>query len=678
MAKPMTAAEFIGQGSETPTTSELTSQISAGKVKELYDKGTKATRTETRNLWINRSFLGGEQWIVWNDQQRRPQTASPDPDGRLRITIDRLLPCSRTIIAKLLRRQLVFQVPATSSDDDANRGARKAQAVLAHCARDQNWEGLREEAGWAMWQGGTGLLCLDWDAAAGQPLGQTVNGRDYGTGDVCATALAVNEATTQPGTRDIERAQWWIKSVALPPEVVQETYRLPKVPKPDASAALSPLQFKLLRSDRSDSPMSLTLVLTYYERPNRNNKAGQVAVVVDGRVVQRGAWPFPFKDRLNVVAMRETRILGSWTGDTVLSKAVSPQVALNHVYSSIVEHSKKAGNARLFVPEGSLDIIDSLSDEPGEVVPYHAAPGIPPPGYQSPPNLPSYLENLVGRLEAEIDDMLGVHDISRGEAPSGVHAGVALQLLSAQDDTPLGRMAKEMAEGFGRFATLVLQTYAAKVKNTRKARVQTNGQRPEEVKWTGSDLSDQTEAEVPLEAVQPRSRDASLQFALQLKQEFPDLPMRVFATIADLPGTDDLLAGVSPAVEKARRENHELAIGIVCIPADFDDHALHIEEHNRFRMSERYESLPQAVRNIVDDHVQAHETKAAEEAALQQAKASVHPALAAAAQAGQPPGSMGGPNALPSPPPMPPGMPPEMAAPPGGDAPPPDLALPPQ
>lgn len=668
----ITQADFA-DNSQASQTAPQQGKITAKRVKDLFEKGSRATRVECRNAWINRSFLANEQWVVWNEQLRRPQTAPPPADGRLRLTFDRLLPSTRTLIAKLLRRPLVFEVPPSAADDESVRGARIGVAVLSDLHREQNWEGLREENFWATFEGGTGVLAIDWDPAAGQPLGQTAFGKSFGTGDVVVSSLSIPEVVTQPGARDVERAHWWIKAVALPPEVVQATYKLAKLPKADATAAMSPLQFKLLRDDKRDEPIELTLVLTYYERPTQVTK-GQTAVVVGDEIVDDGGWPFPFKDRLNLVCTRETRRIGTWTGDTVLSKAISPQVALNHVWSAIVEHSKKAGNARMFVPEGALDPDQELSDEPGEIVRYHAAPSIPPPSYQAPPTLPQYLNELPDRLSGVIDDILGVHDVSRGVNPSGVHAGVALQLLADNDDTPMGRMAKELAEAWGRLATMVLEVYEAKVTEGRQAKVSMPGQRPEVVGWTGKSLAGQTDAEVPLESVQPRSRTVSLQLAVQLAQLYPgQLPLSIFANIAELPGQDDLIAGLDPNVEKARRENHEMGIGIVCVPADFDNHATHIDEHNRFRLSARYESLPDQMREAVDQHVQAHQTLAAEEAGAQAAKAAVNPALAAAAQGGQPPGSAGGPPTMPAPMQAPGGP---QGAPPDANAPSPDQQMP--
>src|SRR5262249_53810935 len=154
-------------------------------------------------------------------------------------------------------------------------------------------------------------------------------------GDTVETCLDVTQVATEPGSRDLEHGYWWIKGVALPPRVVKDMYNLPELPAADAGVMLSPLQRRLMSTDRGTMAVPLTLVLTYYERPGPESKNGQVATVVGQRIVDGvHPWPFPFDDRLNCVAMRETPIDGRWTGDTVVSAAVPVQVALNQSWSS--------------------------------------------------------------------------------------------------------------------------------------------------------------------------------------------------------------------------------------------------------------------------------------------------------------------------------------------------------
>lgn len=615
--------------------------ITAAKIRERWDKGSKAVSAEQYQYAINHSFMRGDQWVYHHKSTNTIREVPRDPE-RVQVTANRLWPTSRIILAKVGRRELTFEVAPDSADDPHRIGAAKAEAAIEALRQRDNWESVRDELVRVCWEGGTALAALDWDAGAGQDLGtDEATGRQVGTGDIKTTVLAVTEACTEPGSRDIERGRWWIKATALPPEDVRCAYpaKLKQAPKADSSAALSAAQQRIFNDDSGPgSAIPLTLVLTYYERPNPENPKGTVAVVVNDQIVDGPhPWYFPFKDRLNVVCLRETKVHARWTGDTVVTAAVPLQAALNLSISSIEEHMKKAGNARLMSPMGALDHLDELTDDPGEVVEYVPVNGAAP-GFLSPPQMPQWWIENPRMIEAMIDDILGVHDVSRGNAPPNIESGAGLSILAEQDDTPVGGLAKEVAGAFGRYATLVLETYAAKVTETRDAKVQVPGMGPRRMSWTGRDFLGQTTASVPLDAIMPTSKAASLQRAIQF-QQFGIIPPNrpdIFARVAELHRFEDFTSKVNPDIEKAQQENHDIAAGQVCLPATFDDHKVHIDEHNAYRKSGSYRQLDDHTRQVVDLHVQAHELLAAEEAAKLQMQAMASPALAVAASADQP------------------------------------------
>ena len=655
---------------------------SPGAVREKYITATQALRKEQYEYTVNRAFLAGEQWCYY-DGSRNVLRQLPREPSRTRVTLNKLWPSSRNIISRVLSRPFAFEVEPTDSDDATVRGAQTSRSVVRDLCREHNWQHLREETAWNTWLGGTAVLSLDWDPSGKSVVGHLdESGKPFGTGDVTESALSILEACWEPGIRDAEHGYWWMRAQALPPSEVQMTYGLDYLPAADAQSTMTPLTQKLLQDGQHSAPApNLCLVLTVYIRPNPGLKKGLVATVVGNRFVDAPKpWPFPFKDRLNMVVMRETKVSGRATGDTVFSAAVPVQTAFNASWSLIIEHLKLAGNARLMVPDTSLDGIEDLSDLPGEVIQYNSAGGAAP-GYLTPPQLPQYILDQPMRLAEQMDDILGLHDVSRGTAPKNIESGVGLGILVEQDSTPMGQLTKEIAAGFERFASMALKLYEAKVEDKRKARIQVPGQVPETVEWSGKSLMGQTAVVLPPDTVVPRSRAAQMAMAERLSTLGAFGPpgamnMQMFARVADLPDADDLLEGIDADDAKASRENHLLSIGQVCVPVAFDNHAKHIERHNWFRKTTRYEAMPQEMRDIVDMHVQAHETMVAEELGRKVAMQGVHPVLGAAPSAdgtALPAEAMGAPAApgaeAPPAPPNPgggPGTPPMLQGPPPG------------
>lgn len=618
--------------SDNPTTLDP-KRVGPARIKERFLAGQKALRAERNDYWINHAFLLGEQWVAFNPVTRTLAQVPRDPD-RVQVTVNKIWPASRAIISKNTSRPLVFRVPASAADDGAVRAAHLAESVLRSVAVDHDWEAVREDASWARWKGGTAAICVDWDPSKGQDLGTREDGSQFGTGDTVETALSIVDFVVEPGVRDARRARWWIKDMALPPEEVQEQYNLSKAPEPDASAANTPFQARLMAegsgSNNNAADVKLTRVLTYYERPNGLAPQGRIAVLVGDKLVQDGPWPFPFTDHLNISIIKETRVNGQWPGRTVVSIARPVQTALNQSWSSIVEHMKQCGNARLLVPSSAIDMIDQLTDAPGEIMEY--PDGSDAPKWETPPQMPAWWIEQPKALKEEMDDILGHHDASRGDAPRNIESGLGLSILVEQDSTPIGRMGKEDAQAWGDVASDVLKIYEARVKETRAAIIRTPNQAPETARWLGKDLMGETNAVVPVESIMPKSKAEAMNLAKTLVEMQLITTVEQFVKVSEMSESADMLESISPDVAKARRENYQMATGAPSVPATFDDHNIHNSEHMAYMKSAAWDTLSEDAHRIFLLHVQGHATMSAEQLGDQAAKAAVSPLLATAAQ----------------------------------------------
>lgn len=586
--------------------------LTAAEVRERWSNASRALSAERQQAALNRSFIRNRQWVFFNKETSRLEEA-PRVPSRVRATVSRIGPDSRRIIAKLMRRSLVFDVPPTTADDVAGRASRIAEAVLADLHLKQNWERLRLDHAWTTWEGGVAALCVDWDPTQGQIIGEDEQGRPVGTGEIKLSVLSVHEIGCEPGTHDIERASWWMRGQAFPPKEVQRMFGLEKSPQADAMAVDGVYRLGESGRDARDTPM--TMVLTCYQRPTAADK-GCVVTVVNDQIVNYQPWPFPFTDRLNIATACVQMMHSTWLGHTPVSDAVPIQALYNASWSSIIEHLRQAGNARLWVPIGSVEDIEELSDTPGEAVEYNPIGNLRPV-YESPPSMPDWWIRQPAMLSEALDDVLNVHDVSRGQAPTGVESGVALSILAENDDTPVGAFAKELGECWGRVATMVLKILEQRVIETRQALIKQPSGVPEVIEWTGGDLAGQTTATVPLDAVLPRSRAAQAAYAMQLYDRGIIKNPQELAKIADLPDQDDLLEGIDPDTARARRENYSMAVGQVRTVDQIDEHANHLNIHRGFMKSSRYEHLDPMMQQIFVAHLAAHEMYAAQQAAMQ-------------------------------------------------------------
>jgi len=614
-----------------------------------YATALTAQHNAISDFWLNHAFILGYQWTFTEEHTGLVREVPTEPD-REQVVINRIWPNMRIIIGKLTQREMTFENPPSGGGDGTVRAARIGEQILRSTKEDHDWETLREKTAWAALKGGSSIIAVEWDKAAGHvTVGPTQDSGELRGGDTVEQVLTIAEFVVEPGVIDAEKARWWIKAEALPPEVVQSMYNMAEAPPSDVTSGTSGIMRKLVSTSTVSSTTSsggvndpLALVLTYYERPNALSPDGRWSVVVNGSIVEgedpengvEAAWPFPWTDHLNFALVRETIVENEWMGRTHLSMARGVQATFNATWSSIIEHMKLAGNARLAVPESAIDLIEDLTDLPGEVITY--PDGSSPPFYLQPSQLPAWLIDTPVNLALQLDDIMGVHDISRGSAPANIESGFGLSILAEQDSTPVGRLSKEVAKAFTKVARMVLQLFEAEVSDTRESTVANEGDVPMITKWSGKDLLGQTRARVPLESIVPRNRAAQLQLAKDLQAGGLITTLDEFVAVADLADSTQILEKTSPDTARARRENHRFVAGKGVHPQTWDDHAIHIKEHNILRKSTDYEMMTSAERRVLDLHIAAHETLAAGDVAQSEAAMAIGgPALAAAPTANE-------------------------------------------
>lgn len=628
-----------------PKNEALTPQ---GLVKMHMD-GAQEVLGLRRNYWITDLFLRGLQWVAFQPAtgQIIPLFPQGIADDRARPVVNRMLSSMETIMGRALQRELVFNVIPNAADDDSIQGAKIAESAIRDLQSRQNWERLKEEFARSLKKGGTAAICVDWDPDGGEMIDNGLS-----TGDVSLNALSITEFVVEPGSRNAETARWWIKAQILPPKVVQAKYNLPYVPK--LAIGTSPYSPRLTSQGMGVGAIPEgTLVYTLYERPNPIHPQGQVATVVDDEFVfGPKPWPFPFKDRLNLAVGRDVPQEGRWYGDTPFSQAMPLQTALNFAWAMVIEHNAAIGNARMVLPQSQMNVIEQLSDNPE--FPLIVATGEPMPQYLNPPPLPQGAVQQIEMLEKELDDLLGIHDISRGQADNAVQSGYGLSLLMDQDNTPVGKLIKSLAGAFERSATMVLEIYAQNSHTQRKSVVYVPGQPATTVKWTGKNLAGQTKVTVPVDLMLPKNRAASQQFAETAVKMGMIQPgnFAQFARIADLPDRSDLMWAVAGQTAKAQWNAHLLAEGVPCEVEDWFDPEEHIAVINNFRLSPKYDSLPDHNKQLLELYVQACKNLKAQHVADAERYATMHPAL----------GSIAGPGGAPGRPgmgPLGPGMPPQ-------------------
>ena len=620
------------------------------EVIDLWNKADRYLLKERRDYWMNASYNSGQQWIWWDQTRNIVQELdyANDNERYTRITVDKFGPRVTNLMARMTRSPLVWEVEPSGTDDASARRQRLQEQLLLSEAHEQDWAEIREEHLLQTLYGGSAAISVEWDPQLGKIVAtDPVTAIPIPAGGVRITPLGISEFCLEPGSPSVDDARYWIKCVALPPEQVKERYNLDWEPVPDAEASLSSRHRTLLSRRPQGQPPRLTLVYCYYERPTTRTPGCVVHVVNNREVYAYGdgqGWPFPFP-HLNITIGIQRKIPRTWVGNTLLTPARDIQYAYNRARSTILEHMRKAANARLMVPAGSIEDSDSITTDPADVLEYNSELG--EPHWQSAPEVPRWISNEAAQLESELDDIFFTHAVTRGQAPGDRNSGLALSVLAEKDDTPLAPMARNQSAVWARIGQMTLQMYRAYAQQSGMVRSQTittSQGSTVQFEWTSEDIDETPMVKVPLDATAPRSKIATQSVIVSLAQTFPAAFQNVdgmsLARLLDLPDPKGFLTTADPDVAKAEWENGLLMQAIPVMPADFDDHAKHIAQHNRERKSPAYELAADDVRQAIDVHVMAHQKLAADEAAAQLATQQQMPGAEMLPQANEAPGSM--------------------------------------
>lgn len=639
----------------------------------------RTEKTKKAQSWYtNLAFYFGHQWL-----DKISKNAPGGMAGKLRAkvtppylqkrTVNRIRSFVRTEQSKFLSTlPVISAVPATSEEED----------VRAAYAAEQVWQSysskrmLRREYSRATWWKivtGNGFMKAWWDPSitdktTGQP------------GDVMYRSVTpFHIFVPDMREREIDDQPYVIQAQVKPLQWCRQQY-----PEELKGVDLSPSQsssnqlmddgyFNLAETPKSQ--LDACTILEVWVKPGTTNllpNGGLLVLVedvlvgayVDGMPYRHGEYPYTKIEHLSN---------DTFWADSPLVDLIELQKEYNDLRTQIGLSARRMGNPQLLAQRGSV-VTSRMTNEPGQVIQYQ--PGTPPPTPLPLQPIPEYVIGQITQVLMDFEDISGQHEISRGQAPTGVEAGTALAFLKETDDAYLTPQYQNIEDAFERLARQTLVLFQEYVDVGRKLRVIGSDGAFDTALLTGADIAGATDIRVePGSSIgqsQAAKRAAVMEmFAVGILQD-PAQALRLL----EMGGAQKILDTVSVAEKKAQRENtrikslksaegmemlqqhmmenimqmaqqmvEELNAQIELDPAaaadpmtgvpemhsvesvmqdpqlmqmmaeqvpplipadDFDMHEIHIDVHNRYRMGQEYESLPDPIKQEFDKHVEMH------------------------------------------------------------------------
>lgn len=641
----------------------------AAFVDEEYRRRMSERRPWELQWRLNLEFINGNQYLDINPVTQKIEEIPKLYWYQEREVFNQVAPIVETRIARLTRQEPIMRV-RPASNDDADISAAKVSSMLLNSAwHDQDMGLVYHEFVTWLEACGTSFLKVTWNPNRGRVIVRDVvpdlepdDGRPNTEGP--ETPKEADPLFGKSGARLVELREGDIETVVVPPfEIFPDSAWRPGLEQCRSiiharayhvdeieemwGVKIEPEEVEALTLQRSSTGLgglgysasgtrfathrlkNHAVVKEYYERPSKKYPQGRFIVVAGGKTLHAGPLPyligqdaqpeFPFIRTVSIPAP------GCFWGKSIVERLIPLQRRYNALRNRKAEYLNLVAIGQWYEPEGTLPDDTELNNAPGNRIRYIPGPnGIRPEPVQFP-SLPASFEREIETLLAEFTAISGVSELSRfSEAPPGVKSGVALSIAQEQDDTRIGMTAARIAEAITKLGKYWLRLYRQFVQEPRILRTVGRDREIEVMDWNASYLrSDDVIIENSAALAESPAQRRQMVFDLLSAGLFnrpenspldPEMRRKVFELLEY--GHWEGASEDDSALQKsrARRENRLMMQGQSVQVMDFDDHLIHIQQHNRMRMSAEYEALlrtpsgpliDQMVRLHIAEHMQA-------------------------------------------------------------------------
>ena len=593
-------------------------------------KRIKQARTSIERQWyLNLAFYFGRQNVTWVSTATSANATSfkldtpKAPPWRVRQVVNKIRPVIRQELAKLTaQKPRAFVIPASNDDADIF-AAQAGEQVYDSFYRRKDIQGILRSALFWTTICGNGFVKTWWDSDA-------VDKDSDQLGDLVVAAetpfhIFVPDFLEQ----NLENQPFLIHASAKSEEWVRANYgKLLKDRKINVNTSATPdiLESSFLNLVGANQlQKNQVLCLEVWVKPGSHKRfpnGGMFIVLGDIIVEAMDQWPYTHNEY--PFAKFDHIPTGKFYSDSVITDLIPLQREYNRTTSQIIESKNRMAKPQLIAPRGSVDP-SKITTEPGQVILY--TPGFQPPTPLPLQSVPPYVIQELERIQQDMNDISGQHEITKGRTPPGVTAATAISYLQEQDDSKLSHTVESIERGVEKIGAHILSHVTQYWSTERIIKIVGNDGAFDALTLKAADLRGNTDIKIEAGSALPTSKAAKQAFIMDL-MKFGWVPPDKGLEALELSGVSKLYDELQVDRRQAQRENLRLQRTVpqtdpmtgqpvvdpqtglppLQVPVnDWDNHAIHIAVHNKFRKSQAYEMMPPEVKMQFQQHVQIHE-----------------------------------------------------------------------
>ncbi|MCL2822227.1 MAG: hypothetical protein FWD86_03410 [Firmicutes bacterium] len=461
-------------------------------------KNRQADRLRFESQWrLNNNFYQGNQYSALN-VLGEIENQGRDYYWQEREVYNHIASIVETRLARLSKSCPKLSVRAKSGSDSDTKIARAASKILSATLTKIDFDQIVSNATQVSEIMGSVFYKISWDKAGGKLLGVR-NEKKVHEGEVRIDVCPPFEIfPDRINAQSIAECQSIIHAKAMPISQIEKTFNIiideEKIDSfvYDGVVLSGGLGFLSAVGTKCRGQIKdHAVVIERYTRPTQAHPNGTLEIVAGDNLLFFGDLPYKVgadnSFDLPFIKQDSHTLPDCFFGTSVIERVIPIQRAYNAVKNRKHEFMNRIAMGVLAVEDGSVDT-DNLESEglsPGKILVYRQ--GSTPPSFLNPGTIPSEFNKEEDRLIAEFIMVSGVSEIMRSSlAPNNVSSGVALQLLSTQDDTRLSTTADRVKAAVKGLAKAILRLYRQFGTNLRLSSVVGDDGNVEQVHWKGS------------------------------------------------------------------------------------------------------------------------------------------------------------------------------------------------
>lgn len=600
---------------EVPGESKLAPDT-AQKWNAKYQQARMARMNFERKWYTYLAFVSGKQYIQWNCESSPlavGRMVEPlNPGNRVRLVINKTRRILRKEMAKINKEQIRGFVTPTNTDDNSTAAARGAMQLADYFADELKLQLLFKRADWWMLTCGTSFLKTYYDEGIPMGLAKQMQAGPPGMPPTEIQVPIYGAPVVEPvdpfhilvpnlDEPDLQKQEWVMHVAMKSPSWVKERF---DVDLEGVSVTTNTLESRLMAIQGMTTDVDKTKAVEIREiwiKPCADYPKGTRITCTQEQILAQDK-EFPYKHG-KFPFVKRTYIENSiFYGVTLVEDLMPLQMEYNKTRSQIVEDKNRMGRPQLLVERGSIDI-KKLRGAAGDVIEY--LPGSQKPVPVEITGIPSYILDHIQRISQEMAELASQENSDGTAVPNGVTAATAIAYLQENQDALVMDTLRDKELAFEDVTQQIL-SYAAQFWDSQRL-VTVSGKNGsfETFLFSQSDLMGQTNWRAVVGSATPQSHSAKQAQIMEL-MKMGAVEVADGLENMDMGDTARLYEDMQIDKREAQKENIRIGNTVFVPVSMWQEHLLHIQEHDNARKREEYESWDDQAKAIMAYHVVTH------------------------------------------------------------------------